>query len=169
MKYANGGIQTASGNGVSTGMGRASSEGTGEVSTLDAGDATGLDEPGASGDEALRFAEEPLDEDENSESLEILRRRKVDMDLRRISFKNFMIVGCKDGFAERERVILVMGYRRQGPNRIACALGRMWRGERCQTVKIEDLGRYRDVRQVQLDLRRSFQVSWMQACLANEL
>ena len=76
-------------------MGRASSDGEGEVSALDGGDVSALD-PGASDDEMPPFCttEEPLDEEEMWESLETLRRRKVDADRRRMSFKNFMTTDC---------------------------------------------------------------------------
>jgi hypothetical protein len=100
------GLQTASGNGDSSGIARANSDGEGDVPVLDDGDAAGLDELGMSGDEVPPFctSDDPLDEDEKGESLETLRRRKVDADRRRISFKNFMTIGCREPviFTERE-------------------------------------------------------------------
>lgn len=87
------GIQTAPGNRHSSGMARANSDGEGDVPVLDDGEPAGLDELGISGDDVPPFCTsvDPLDEEEKRESLETLRRRKVDADRRRISFKNFMV------------------------------------------------------------------------------
>jgi hypothetical protein len=101
-------IHTVSGT-VFSEMGRASSEGDGEVSALVGGEASEL-EPGAPGDEVLPcWADEPWEDEEVWESLETLRRPKVDADRRRMSFRNFMAAGC-----ERESVLESAMERREG-------------------------------------------------------